>query len=87
MIKDFKNIFCPFDMKVKAHCHLEALCQNLHNPTNRFWNYVSNFQLNQAGLTDTITIINNFTRALDPTLINIILSMKDVPTNLNKWIK
>ena len=74
-------------MKVKAHRHLGALCQNLHNPTNRFCNYVSNFQLNQAGLTNTITIINNFTRALDPTLVNIILSMKDVPTNLNKWIK
>ena len=67
---------------------MSVLRQNLCN-ADSFQRYISDFQLcvAQAGITDNMTIINNFARGLDPSIITMILSMKDVPTDLNEWIE
>ena len=41
----------------------------------------------QTGIKDEETLIETFTTRLDPSLGQMVLSVKDIPTILNKWIR
>ena len=89
MVASFKTTFYPFDIQNKARRTMNCLVQNLRDHKEGFRKYVVDFQLAtaQTGIKDEETLIEAFTTRLDPSLGQIILSVKDISTMLNEWIR
>ena len=68
---------------------MNCLVQNLRDHEKGFQKYIVDFQLAtaQTGIKDKETLIEAFTTGLDSSLGQMVLSVKDIPTTLNKWIK
>ena len=89
MVASFKTTFYPFDIQNKARKAMNCLVQNLRDHEEGFQKYVVDFQLAtaQTGIKDEETLIEAFTTRLDPSLGQMVLSIKDIPTMLNEWIR
>ena len=89
MVASFKTTFYPFDIQNKARRTMNHLVQNLRDHEEGFQKYVVDFQLvtAQTGIKDEETLIEAFAAGLDPSLEQIVLSVKDIPTMLNEWIR
>ena len=68
---------------------MNHLVQNLRNQEEGFQKYIVDFQLAtaQTGIKDKETLIKAFATGLDPSLGQMVLSVKDIPTMLNEWIR
>jgi hypothetical protein len=85
--KDFKEMFCSFDLQANArHCMTEL---SQKKTREGFQDFVTQYQLAvaQLGMTDDVAIIDGLCRGLDKELVRMILSMKDPPKDLKGWIK
>ena len=89
MIASFKMTFYPFDIQNKARRTMNRLAQNLKDHKEGFQKYVMDFQLaaTQTGIKDKETLIEAFATRLDPSLGQMVLSVKDIPIMLNEWIR
>ena len=89
MVASFKTTFYPFDIQNKARRTMNHLVQNLSNHKEGFQKYTVDFQLAaaQTGIKDKEALIEAFTTRLDPSLGQMVLSIKDIPTTLNEWIR
>ena len=89
MVASFKTTFYPFDIQNKARRTMNHLVQNLRDYEEGFKKYVADFQLAaaQTGIKDEEILIKAFTTGPDPSLRQMVLSVKDIPTTLNQWIK
>ena len=89
MVASFKMTFYPFDIQNKARRTMNCLVQNLRDHEEGFQKYIADFQLAtaQTGIKDEETLIEAFTTGVDPSLGQMVLSVKDIPTTLNKWIR
>ena len=88
MVASFKTTFYPFDIQNKARRTINHLVQNLRDHEEGFQKYVMNFQLAtaQTKIKDEETLIEAFATGLDPSLGQMVLSVKDIPTMLNEWL-
>ena len=86
MVASFKTTFYPFDIQNKARRPMNCLVQNLRDHEEGFQKYVTDFQLAvaQTGIKDKETLIEAFATGLDPSLGQMVLSVKDIPTMLNE---
>ena len=86
MVASFKMTFYPFDIQNKARRTMNCLIQNLRDHEEGFQKYVVDFQLAaaQTGIKDEESLIKAFAAGLDPSLGQIVLSVKDIPTILNE---
>ena len=68
---------------------MNCLVQNLRDHEEGFQKYVADLQLAaaQTGIKDEETFIETFATRLDPTLGQMVLSVKDIPIILNEWIR
>ena len=68
---------------------MNCLVQNLRDHEKGFQKYIADFQLAtaQTGIKDKEILIKVFAIRLDPSLGQMVLSVKDIPTMLNEWIK
>ena len=68
---------------------MNRLVQNLRDHEEGFQKYIVDFQLAaaQTGIKDEETLIKAFATGLDPSLGQMVLSVKDIPTMLNEWIR
>ena len=89
MVARFKTTFYPFNIQNKARRTMNHLVQNLRDHKEGFQKYVADFQLMavQTGIKDEETLIEAFATRLDPSLGQMVLSIKDIPTTLNEWIR
>ena len=89
MVASFKMTFYPFDIQNKAKRTMNRLVQNLRDHKEGFQKYIGEFQLAaaQTGIKDKETLIEAFATGLDPSLGQMVLSVKDIPIMLNKWIR
>ena len=89
MVASFKTTFYPFDIQNKARRTMNHLVQNLRDHEKGFQKYVVDFQLAaaQTRIKDEETFIEAFATRLDPSLGQMVLSVKDIPTILNEWIR
>ena len=89
MVASFKTTFYLFDIQNKARRTMNHLVQNLRDHEEGFQKYVVDFQLAtaQTGIKDEETLIEAFAAGLDPSLGQMVLSVKDIPTILNEWIR
>ena len=89
LIASFKTTFYPFDIQNKARRTMNHLVQNLRDHEEGFQKYIADFQLAaaQTGIKDKETLSEAFTIRLDPSLEQMVLLVKDIPTMLNEWIK
>ena len=89
MVASFKTTFYPFDIQNKARRTMNRLVQNLRDHEEGFQKYIMDFQLAtaQTGIKDEETLIKAFATGLDPSLGQMVLSVKDIPTMLNEWIR
>ena len=83
MVASFKMTFYPFDIQNKARRTMNHLVQNLRDHKEGFQKYVADFQLAtaQIGIKDKETLIEAFTTGLDPSLGQMVLSVKDIPSH------
>ena len=89
MVASFKTTFYPFHIQNKAKRTMNHLVQNLRDHEEGFQKYVVDFQLAaaQIGIKDEETLIKAFATRLDPSLGQMVLSVKNIPTMLNEWIR
>ena len=89
MVASFKTTFYSFNIQNKARRTMNHLAQNLKDHKEGFQKYIADFQLAaaQTEIKDEETLIEAFTTRLDPSLEQMVLSVKDIPTMLNEWIK
>ena len=89
MVASFKMTFYPFNIQNKARRTMNHLVQNLRDHEEGFQKYIMDFQLAtaQTGIKDEEILIEAFTTGLDPSLGQMVLSVKDIPTMLNEWIR
>ena len=89
MVASFKMTFYPFNIQNKARRTMNCLVQNLRDHEKGFQKYVTDFQLAiaQTGIKDKETLIQTFATGLDSSLGQMVLSVKDIPTMLNEWIR
>ena len=89
MVASFKMTFYPFNIQNKARRTINHLVQNLRDHKEGFQKYITDFQLAtaQIGIKDEETLIEAFATGLDPSLGQMVLSVKDIPTMLNEWIR
>ena len=90
--QNFKSTFYPFDTKATAHLDLSKLIQkSIKHPDgtfdNGFQQYITNFQnlSCKAGITDDITLIDQFFLRLDQKITTMILSMSPIPMTIKDW--
>ena len=90
----FESTFFPYDTKATAHFELTKLAQkSFKHPDgimdDGFQKYITDFQnlASKAGISDDITLIDQFSLGLDQQLATIILSMSSISTTVAKWIK
>ena len=86
MVASFKMTFYPFDIQNKARRTMNHLVQNLRDHEEGFQKYIADFQLAaaQTEIKDEETLIEVFATRLDPSLGQMVLSVKDIPTMLNE---
>lgn len=92
--ENFESIFFPFDTKVTA-CHkLFKLSQKSFYCLDEvidedFQKYIADFQnlFFHTGITDDITLIDQFIFGLDQQFATMILSMTTIPTTVKEWIE
>ena len=86
MVASFKTTFYSFDIQNKARRTMNCLVQNLRDHEEGFQKYVTDFQLAaaQTGIKNEETLIEAFATRLDPSLGQMVLSVKDIPTMLNE---
>ena len=89
MVASFETTFYPFNIQNKARRTMNCLVQNLRDHKEEFQKYITDFQLAaaQTGIKDEETLIEAFATRLDPSLGQMVLLIKDIPTMLNEWIK
>ena len=89
MVASFKTTFYPFDIQNKARRTMNRLVQNLRDHEEGFQKYVTDFQLAaaQTEIKDKEILIEAFATRLDPSLRQMVLSVKDIPIMLNEWIR
>ena len=91
---NFESTFFPYDTKVTAQFELTKLSQKLFKCPDKvmddgFQKYITNFQnlVSKAGITDDITLIDQFSLGLNQQLSTMILSMSPIPTTIASWIE
>ena len=91
--QNFKSTFYPFDTKATALLDLSKLIQKcIKRPDgtfdNSFQQYITDFQnlSCKAGITDDITLINQFSLGLDQKITTMILFMSPIPVTIKDWI-
>ena len=89
MVASFNMTFYPFNIQNKARRTMNCLVQNLKDHEEGFQKYITDFQLAtaQTGIKDEETLIEAFATRLDPSLEQMVLSVKDIPTMLNECIR
>ena len=93
-VENFNTTFFPFDTKATAHFELTKLAQKSFKCSDGitddgFQKYITDFQnlSARAGITDEVTLINQFLLRLDQQLATMILSMATIPTTVTAWIE
>ena len=93
-VENFNSTFFPFNTKATAHFELTKLTQKSFKcpngiTDNGFQKYITNFQnlSARAGITDKVTLIDQFSLGLDQQLATMILSMATIPTTVAAWIE
>ena len=91
---NFKSTFFPYDTKATARFELTKLAQkSFKRPDgvmdDGFQKYITDFQnlASKAGISDDVTLIDQFSLGLDQQLATMILSMSSIPTTVAKWIE
>ena len=91
--KNFETTFYSFDTRATAHLELSKLVQKSTRTSDRttdneFQKYITDFLniTSKAGITDDITLIDQFSLGLDQHLTIMILSMTPIPTTIKDWI-
>ena len=91
--QNFESTFYPFDTKATAHLDLSKLIQKSIKRSdgtfdNGFQQYITDFQnlSCKAGVTNNITLINQFSLGLDQNITTMILSMSPIPVTIKDWI-
>ena len=91
---NFESTFFPYDTKATARFELTKLAQkSFKRPDgvmdNGFQKYITDFQnlASKAGISDDVTLIDQFSLGLDQQLATMILSMSSIPTTVAKWIE
>jgi hypothetical protein len=91
---NFESTFFPFDTKATARFELTRLAQrSLRLPDGTtddgFQKYITDFQnlSAKAGITDDVTLIDQFSLGIDHALTSMVLSMASPPTTISKWIE
>ena len=91
--QNFKSTFYPFDTKATARLDLSKLIQkSIKHPNgtfdNSFQQHITDFQnlSCKAGITDDITLIDQFSLGLDQKITTMILSMSPIPVTIKDWI-
>ena len=92
--ENFNSTFFPFDTKATACFKLTKLAQkSFKHPDgitdDGFQKYITDFQnlSARAGITDEVTLIDQFSLGLDQQLATMILSMATIPTTVATWIE
>ena len=93
-VENFNSTFFPFYTKATARFELTKLAQkSFKRPDgitdDGFQKYITDFQnlSARAGITDEVTLINQFLLGLDQQLATMILSMATIPTTVASWIE
>ena len=93
-IENFNTTFFPFDTKATARFELTKLAQKSFKRSDGiiddgFQKYITDFQnlSTRAGITDEVTLIDQFSLGLDQQLTTMILSMVTIPTTVAAWIE
>ena len=86
MVASFKTTFYPFNIQNRARRTMNHLVQNLRDHKEGFQKYIVDFQLAtaQTGIKDEEILIKVFATRLDPSLEQMVLSVKDIPIMLNE---
>ena len=91
---NFESTFFPYDTKATARFELTKLAQKSFKRPNGvmddgFQKYITDFQnlASKAGISDDVTLIDQFSLGLDQQLATMILSMSSIPTTVAKWIE
>ena len=91
---NFESTFFPYDTKATARFELTKLAQkSFKRPDgvmdDGFQKYITDFQnlASKAGISDDVTLIDQFSLGLDQQLTTMILSMSSIPTTIAKWIE
>ena len=89
---NFESTFFPHDTKATARFKLTKLTQKLFKRPDgimddRFQKYITDFQnlASKAGISNDITLIDQFFLGLDQQLATMILSMSSIPITIAKW--
>ena len=92
--ENFNSTFFPFDTEATAHFELTKLTQkSFKHPdgitNDGFQKYITDFQnlSARAGITNEVTLIDQFSLELDQQLATMILSMATIPTTVTAWIE
>ena len=93
-VENFNTTFFPFDTKATARFELTKLAQKSFKHSDGitddgFQKYITDFQnlSARAGITDEVTLIDQFSLGLDQQLATMILSMATVPTTVAAWLE
>ena len=91
---NFESTFFPNDTKATARFELTKLSQRSFKHLDGvmddgFQKYITDFQnlASKAGISDDITLIDQFSLGLDQQPATMILSMSSIPTTVAKWIE
>ena len=91
---NFESTFFPYDTKATTCFELTKLAQkSFKRPDgimdDRFQKYITNFQnlASKAGISNDITLIDQFSLELDQQLATMILFMSLIPITVAKWIE
>ena len=91
---NFESTFFPYDTKATTRFELTKLAQKSFKcpdgiMDDGFQKYITNFQnlASKAGISNDVTLINQFSLGLDQQLATMILSMSSIPTIIAKWIE
>ena len=91
---NFESTFFPYDTKATARFELTKLAQkSFKRPDgvmdDGFQKYITDFQnlASKAGISDDVTLIDQFSLGLDQQLATMILSMSLIPTTVARWIE
>ena len=90
---NFESTFFPYDTKATACFELTKLAQkSFKRPgamDDGFQKYITDFQnlASKAGISDNVTLIDQFSLGLDQQLATMILSMSSIQTTVAKWIE
>ena len=92
--KNFETTFYPFNTKATTHLDLSKLIQKTICHTDEitddgFQQYITNFQnlASKAGITDEITLIDQFSLEVDQQITTMIFFMSTISTTINEWIE